>query len=81
VRSFPQSGFIAEPRCYTTQDICRALKLSRRHFSRLLVGGRLPFLIECQPRLGRKRRYVAEPVDRYLAAMSPVVPTHIRRMA
>lgn len=54
-------------RCYTIPDLLRELALSRRTFFRLRRAGRLPFLDELLPRLGRSARYRAEPIDRYLA--------------
>ena len=56
----------AESRCYTREEVCERLKLSRSTFFHLKKAGRLP-LVELLPRLGRITRYHAEPVDRYLA--------------
>lgn len=43
------------------------LNMSQRTFSRLKHLGQLPFLVEIEPRAGRKVRYRADLVDRYLA--------------
>jgi len=54
-------------RCYTVPELLTALQLSRSRFYVLLAQGQLPFLEELQPRIGGRRRYRAELVDRYLA--------------
>jgi excisionase family DNA binding protein len=53
-------------RCYTTTEVIAILKIPRRTFYRLKAIGQIPFLEELRPRIGRRRRYRAEPVDRYL---------------
>lgn len=59
--------FASSPtRCYTTMQICDALQLPRRTFFVLKKRGELP-LVELLPRIGRRVRYHAEPIDRYLA--------------
>jgi excisionase family DNA binding protein len=58
---------VTPPRCYTVAQICEQLQLPRRTFHELKRQGRLPFLEELQPRLGRRLRYRADLVDRYLA--------------
>jgi hypothetical protein len=58
---------MAEARCYKTTDILTKLQLNKRTFSRLKREGKLPFLEELKPRLGRHPRYRADLVDRYLA--------------
>lgn len=55
------------PRCYRKADLLQLLQMSERTFERLRRDGRLPFLDELRPRLGRVIRYRCEPVDRYLA--------------
>ena len=75
--SFPHSGVAAEPRCYLVKDICSSLKCSRRTFHRYSKAG-VPFLVELLPRLGRVRRFAAEPLDRYLAGVTPIVPPHTK---
>jgi excisionase family DNA binding protein len=58
---------MSAPRCYTVADVLERLNLSRRTFYKLLAAGRLPFLEELRPRLGRRPRYRADLVDRYVA--------------
>jgi len=57
----------ADRRCYTVSELLAALKMTQRTFTQLKAQGRLPFLEELKPRLGRRVRYRAEPIDRYLA--------------
>jgi excisionase family DNA binding protein len=57
----------AELRCYTVPQLLESLQLTKRTFRRLRAAGKLPFLEEIQPRLGRSVRYRADLVDRYLA--------------
>lgn len=54
-------------RCYTIPDILHKLQLPLTTFKRLKAEGQLPFLEELRPRLGRRVRYRADLVDRYLA--------------
>ena len=58
---------MADLRCYTVEDVCHKLQLSRRTFTRQRKAGALPFLEELRPRIGRRPRYRADLVDRYLA--------------
>lgn len=53
--------------CYTAAQIIALLQISQRSFFALKRVGRLPFLEELRPRLGRSVRYRADLVDRYLA--------------
>ena len=57
------------PRCYTVAQLLgvELLNMPRRTFFTLKKAGKLPFLDELKPRLGRRMRYRAEPVDRWLA--------------
>jgi hypothetical protein len=57
------------PRCYTVHQLLgvELLNMPRRTFFTLKKAGRLPFLEELKPRLGRRIRYRADLVDRYLA--------------
>jgi helix-turn-helix protein len=55
------------PRCYTVAQLLDLLQLPRRTFFRLKRAGQLPFLEELRPRIGRRARYRADLVDRYLA--------------
>jgi len=54
-------------RCYTVAQLLQLLTLPRRTFFTLKKAGRLPFLEELKPRIGRRARYRADLVDRYLA--------------
>jgi len=56
-----------EPRCYTVAQVLDKLNMPQRTFTQLKAAGKLPFLDECRPRLGRTIRYRADLVDRYLA--------------
>lgn len=58
---------VAERRCYTAAQIIAKLQISPSHFFNQRRLGRLPFLEELKPRLGRSVRYRADLVDRYLA--------------
>jgi hypothetical protein len=58
---------MADPRCYTVPDVLAKLQMTQRTFTTLKRRGALPFLEELQPRLGRKVRYRADLIDRYLA--------------
>ncbi|HWK10852.1 MAG TPA: helix-turn-helix domain-containing protein [Vicinamibacterales bacterium] len=69
----------APPRCYTVADVCGLLKVSRRTFFYQRQHGKLPFLEELRPRIGRPR-YRADLVDRYLAGQW-IGPRPMRRSA
>ena len=56
-----------ELRCYTIPDLLQKLQMPLTTFKRLRAEGKLPFLEELRPRLGRRVRYRADLVDRYLA--------------
>ena len=53
-------------RCYSVQRLLDKLSMPRSTFLQLKNAGRLPFLEECRPSVGRSIRYRAEPIDRYL---------------
>lgn len=53
-------------RCYLLPDILERLQMSETTFHRLRRAGKLPFLEELRPRLGRIARFRADLVDRYL---------------
>jgi len=55
------------PHCYTVAQILELLQLPRRTFFTLKKAGQLPFLEELRPRIGRRARFRADLVDRYLA--------------
>lgn len=54
-------------RCYTVPELLDKLQMPQRTFTALKAAGKLPFLEELCPRLGRRARYRADLVDRYLA--------------
>lgn len=56
-------------RCYTVAQLLgvELLNMPRRTFFTLKRAGKLPFLEELKPRIGRRIRYRADLVDRYLA--------------
>lgn len=58
---------MTEPRCYTVADVLRLLQLTLTTYKRLKAAGQLPMLEELQPRIGKRPRFRAELVDRYLA--------------
>ena len=58
---------MTDARCYTVSDLCVKLQIPRASLYLLKAQGRMPFLEELKPRLGRIRRYRADLVDRYLA--------------
>jgi len=56
------------PRCYTKEQVRALLQdMPRSTFNTLKRQGRLPFLEELKPRLGRRVLYRADLVDRYLS--------------
>lgn len=52
--------------CYTIAEVLERLQMTERTFLRLRKAGALPFLEELRPRLGRRPRYRADLIDRYL---------------
>lgn len=54
------------PRCYLLPELLERLQMSERTFHRLRRAGKLPFLEELKPRLGRILRYRADLVDKYI---------------
>jgi hypothetical protein len=52
--------------CYTQREIQQRIKMSRATFNTMKREGKLPFLEEIKPRLGRVIRYRADLVDTYL---------------
>jgi hypothetical protein len=56
-----------DARCYTIPQILEKLQMPKSTFNRLKGAGKLPFLEELKPRLGRIVRYRADLIDRYLA--------------
>ena len=57
---------MSDVRCYTVAEVREKLQMTKTTFTRLKAAGALPFLEELRPRLGRRARYRADPVDRYL---------------
>jgi hypothetical protein len=53
-------------RCYTTAQLLDLLQLPRRSFFTLKAAGKIPCLEELKPRIGRRARYRADLVDRWL---------------
>jgi len=58
---------MSAPRCYTVLQILELLQMPRRTFYELRAQGKLPCLEELKPRLGRRIRYRADLIDKYLA--------------
>jgi hypothetical protein len=58
---------MSEIRCYLIPTLLVLLQMSPRTFTRQRKAGALPFLEELRPRIGRRPRYRADLVDRYLA--------------
>jgi hypothetical protein len=56
-----------ERRCYTVAQLLDLLQIPRRTFFTLRKAGKIPCLEELKPRIGRRVRYRADLVDRYLA--------------
>jgi hypothetical protein len=54
-------------RCYTIAQLLDVLALPRRSFFTLKAAGKLPFLEELRPRIGRRARFRADLVDRWVA--------------
>jgi hypothetical protein len=57
---------VSGPHFYLAAEVCDLLKMKASTFLNLKAQGKLPFLHEIRPRLGKHARYKAEPVDRYL---------------
>jgi len=60
-----------EARCYTLPELLAKLQLPKTTFHTLRRAGKLPFLEELRPRIGRRARYRADLVDRYLRGEWP----------
>jgi hypothetical protein len=60
---------MSAPRCYTIEQLLGVdlLNMPRRTFFTLKAAGKLPFLEELKPRIGRRLRFRADLVDRYLS--------------
>ena len=57
---------MSDVRCYTVPEILAKLQMAKTTFKTLKRTGKLPFLEELRPRLGKHARYRADLVDRYL---------------
>jgi len=57
---------MTEKRCYTLPELLEKLQMPKTTFNRLRRQGKLPCVEELRPRLGRRARYRADLVDRYL---------------
>jgi len=55
--------------CYTAREIQQRLKMSASTFKELKRTGKLPFVRELLPRVGRVARYRADLVDQWLAGL------------
>lgn len=53
-------------RCYTIAQILALLQIPRRTFFELRKAGKIACLEELKPRIGRRVRYRADLIDRYL---------------
>ena len=67
------------PRCYQIPQLLEMLGMSRRRFEEQRAAGKLPFLEELQPRIGRPR-YRADLVDQYFAGTyrRPMLSARVR---
>jgi hypothetical protein len=70
---------MSEPRCYTVADILRLLQLTPTTYKRHKAAGALPMLEELRPRIGKRPRFRADLVDRYLAGQWGASPFGRRR--
>lgn len=57
-------------RCYTVPQLLELLQMPASTFDNLRRAGKLPFLEELRPRLGKHARYRADLVDRYFAGQA-----------
>lgn len=58
---------MAGPECYSLATVLDKLQMPRATFFKLRKRGLIPCLEECRPRLGRRVRYRADLIDRWLA--------------
>lgn len=54
-------------RAYLLPEVLEKLQMKRSTFFSLQAAGQLVMVEELKPRLGRRIRYKAEPIDRYVA--------------
>lgn len=57
---------MSEARCYTVPELLAKLQMAKTTFKTLHRAGKLPFLEELRPRLGKHARYRADLVEKYL---------------
>jgi hypothetical protein len=57
---------MSDVKCYTVGEVLEKLQMPKATFTTLKRAGKLPFLEELRPRLGRRVRYRADLIDRYL---------------
>lgn len=72
------SSVLSEPRCYTLPQACARLQVAERTFRRLWKAGRYPFLEEVLPRFGKRIRFRADLIDRYLSGQWRSPATSLR---
>jgi len=70
---------MGEPRCYTLPQVCDRLQVPARTFRELWKTGRYPFLEEVLPRFGKRIRFRADLIDRYVSGQwrSTAAPLHV----
>ncbi len=57
---------MSDARCYTVPELLAKLQMANTTFKTLRRAGKLPFLEELRPRLGKHARFRADLVDKYL---------------
>lgn len=57
---------MSDARCYTVPELLAKLQMAHTTFKNLHRAGKLPFLEELRPRLGKHARFRADLVDKYL---------------
>lgn len=74
---------MSEPKCYTTAQVRAKLQIGKNTFWRLRATGQLPFLEELKPPIGKRLRFRADLVDRYLSGQwqAPRLLTAHRKIA
>jgi len=72
---------MSDVRCYTVPEVLAKLQMPKTTFNSLKRAGQLPFLEELRPRLGRRVRYRADLIDRYLRGEWPSLIAVRRRRA
>jgi len=62
---------LSRSRVYTRPEVCRMLKMSRQTFQRHMAS--MPWAQEVLPRIGRRPKYLAAPMDRYCRGEWPLL--------